>query len=46
MACNRRSGMTLIELMCCIAIIALLAAMYMGTIGAVYKFIKHSLANN
>jgi prepilin-type N-terminal cleavage/methylation domain-containing protein len=43
---NRRSGMTLMELMCCIAIISILAAMYLGVIGTVYKTIKRVLGAN
>jgi prepilin-type N-terminal cleavage/methylation domain-containing protein len=40
---NRRSGMTLMELMCCLAIISILAAMYLGAIGQAYKMIKRVL---
>jgi prepilin-type N-terminal cleavage/methylation domain-containing protein len=42
---NRRSGMTLTELMCCIAIISILAAMYMGALGKAYKFAKQALGH-
>ncbi|MGD1019393.1 MAG: prepilin-type N-terminal cleavage/methylation domain-containing protein [Verrucomicrobiia bacterium] len=40
---NGRSGMTLTELMCCIAIIAILAAMYMGGLGKAYKRAKQAI---
>ena len=43
---NRKNGMTLIELLCCIAIIAILAAMYLGVIGHVYHVIKRMAENN
>ena len=43
---NRRSGMTLMELMCCLAIISIIAAMYLGVIGKAYQMIKRVLGNN
>jgi len=40
---RRADGMTLAELLCCIAIISILAAMYLGAIANAYVHIKKFL---
>jgi prepilin-type N-terminal cleavage/methylation domain-containing protein len=40
---DRTSGMTLAELLCCIAIISILAAMYLGAIADAFVHIKKFL---
>ena len=40
---NHRLGMTLMELLCSLLIISLLAAMYLGAIGKAYVWIKRVL---
>jgi prepilin-type N-terminal cleavage/methylation domain-containing protein len=40
---DRADGMTLAELLCCIAIISILAAMYLGVIGDAFVHIKKFL---
>ena len=38
-----RLGVTLMEMLCCIAIISILAALYLGAIGKAYVHIKKFL---
>ena len=40
---NRADGMTLIELLCCLLIISILAAMYLGVIADAFVHIKKFL---
>jgi prepilin-type N-terminal cleavage/methylation domain-containing protein len=40
----RKTGMTLIELLCVIAIIAILASLYLGVISKVFVHIKKFLS--
>ena len=38
---NRSAGLSLVELLCVIAIIAILAALYMGPIAKAFVRVKH-----
>jgi prepilin-type N-terminal cleavage/methylation domain-containing protein len=40
---SRKSGMSLTELLCVIAIIAILAALYLSTISRAFMHVKHFL---
>jgi prepilin-type N-terminal cleavage/methylation domain-containing protein len=42
---HRRQGLTLIELLCVIAIIAILAAFYLGAISKAYIHVKKVLGH-
>lgn len=42
---NRKRGATLMELMCVIAIIAILAALYLGVISKTFIHVKKVLGN-
>ena len=42
---HQRSGMTLLELLCVIAIIAIIAAMYVGVIARAFIHVEHVLGH-